>query len=237
MLPVLETNSALFTLILMLILVFAGQMVILFFLAKDLFERKMKEEHALQDSQVHSKSILSRAIRQANKIVTTAQLEGMQMMSEEKSTGELLSQQFEERLKNIEDTLKVQFEKSAQESEDLFLQFIQNSQSTLQGDIAKNNKLLEQKAQQYIEISQQKLDALMTELQSRIKTEVDMQFAEAKKEVNEYKLHRIAIIDEKIIDILDEVLKKALGAGLSIDAQSTLVYKALEEAKKEHAFT
>ena len=47
----------------------------------------------------------------------------------------------------------------------------------------------------------------------------------------------IKIVDENIIEILEKTLRIALGKKMSLADQSALIYKALEEAKKEHALS
>ena len=58
----------------------------------------------------------------------------------------------------------------------------------------------------------------------------------ARQEIVEYRLHRQKVLDEKIVDILTEVLQKTIDKKLSLADQSDFIYKALEEAKNSHAF-
>jgi len=57
----------------------------------------------------------------------------------------------------------------------------------------------------------------------------------ANGEIEEYKIHRRKVLDEKIVDILEEVLRLTIDKKLSLSDQSDFIYKALEEAKKNHA--
>ena len=58
----------------------------------------------------------------------------------------------------------------------------------------------------------------------------------ARGEIDEYRIHRQKVMDEKIVDILEEVLALSIDKKLSLADQSDFIYKALEEAKKNHAF-
>jgi hypothetical protein len=74
-------------------------------------------------------------------------------------------------------------------------------------------------------------------LEAKVKGDVERELAKAAEEIEQYKANRMRVVDERIVDILEEVLRVALDKKMSLADQSELIYKALEDAKKEHSFS
>ena len=74
------------------------------------------------------------------------------------------------------------------------------------------------------------------DLESKVKSDVNKELSKVSEEIEVYKQNRMRIIDERVVDILEQVVRVALDKKLSLADQSDLIYKALDEAKHEHAF-
>ena len=99
-----------------------------------------------------------------------------------------------------------------------------------------NQKLLEEKSNTLITDSEKLLSDFTQDLHNRFRSQVDLELAKAKSEIENYKLRRVAILDENVVEILEKTIQIALGKKLTLTEHSDLIYKALEQAKKEHAF-
>lgn len=196
----------------------------------------VSEGGMFRESQAKTHSIIYKAIQQANKILVAAELKGLQLVSKEKVTGGELSDHFKEHLDTIEKALENQLERNAKHAEDAYGTFIRTAQESIAGHIHTNQAMLEQKAQAMIERTETLLTRFTVDMEKKVKDDVEKQLAAAAAEIDQYKATRMRVIDERIIDVLESVIRVALDKKMSLADQSELIYKALEDAKKEHAF-
>jgi hypothetical protein len=202
--------------------------------------RKRPPEHSgglFRESQAKTHSIIYKSIQQANKILVAAELKGLQLLSKEKVTGEELSRHFKEHLDAIEKALEGHLERNAKHAEDTYGTFITTAETSINQHINQNQKMLEEKAQAMIERTESLLTTFTASLEAKVKGDVEKELQAASAEIEEYKKNRMRVIDERIVDILEEVLRVALDKKLTLADQSELIYKALEDAKREHAFS
>lgn len=193
-------------------------------------------ESIFREGQAKTHSIIYKAIQQANKILVAAELKGLQLLSKEKITGGELSDHFKAHLDAIEKALEEQLVRNAKNAEDTYGAFITTAEASINQHIAQNQKMLEEKAQSMIERTESLLTSFTADLEAKVKGDVEKELAATSAEIEQYKQNRMRVIDERIIDILEAVLRVALEKKMSLADQSELIYKALEDAKKEHAF-
>lgn len=193
-------------------------------------------EGIFRESQAKTHSIIYKAIQQANKILVAAELKGLQLLSKEKVTSGELSDHFKEHLDTIEKALEGHLERNAKNAEDTYGAFIATAEASINQHINANQKMLEEKAQAMIERTESLLTKFTASLEAKVKGDVEKELAATSAEIEQYKQNRMRVIDERIIDILEAVLQVALEKKMTLADQSELIYKALEDAKKEHAF-
>lgn len=198
--------------------------------------KKSPPDTLVREGQAKTHSIIYKAISQANKILVAAELKGLQLLSARKITNDELTDRFNEHLNSIEKILQSELTKSAEHAEEAYGSFIKSAEGTIHEHIDKNQKMLEEKSQSMIERTESLLTQFTADLETKVKDDVNQELAKVTKEIDEYKHNRMRIIDERIVDILEEVLRVALDKKLTLVDQSDLIYKALEEAKREHAF-
>lgn len=213
-----------------------AQMVVMWYIVQQGKKHKIPEE-ILREGKVKTQGMLTKAIEQANKILVAAQLKGIQLVAEEKITGEELSAEFKKHLDLIEKTLAEHMENQAKLAEDRYAQFIVTTEKTIADHIIHNQKTLEGKAEAMIERTQGLLTNFATDLETHIKGEVEKEMDTARAELVHYRQQRMRVIDERIIDILEEVLRSVLDKKLTLAEHSELIYKALEEAKRGNSFS
>lgn len=194
------------------------------------------EKQILKESKEKSSSIIHKAIKQANKILVAAELKGMKLIATEKMASNKLAGQYQEHLRSLEENLGKQFEKIAKEGEVSYENFAKRIEQTIRETLDRNEKMLEQKTNIFFDNAQNELGRFTTDIHNKIRAQIDQELSAARAEIAEYKKHRLKALDENIIEILEKTLEVALGKKLSLADQSELIYKALEEAKKEHAF-
>jgi len=190
----------------------------------------------LRESQAKTRSIIYKAVQQANKILVAAELKGLQLIGKQKLTGDELSAQFDAHLAAIEKAMQDQLEQNAQHAEAVYGEFIHSAEGAINDHINKNQKMLEEKANAMIERTESLLTQFTGELESKVKGDVERELAKATEEIEQYKTNRMRIVDERIVDILEQVLRIVLEKKMSLADQSDLIYKALEDAKREHSF-
>lgn len=211
------------------------QLAILFFL----WSRRDAVYHRdvlLDQGKARTSSIIHRAIQQANKVLITAELKGIQLISRQKLTGSELTHQFNQHLAAVEKALQDQFIRNAEHADQSYAEFLANSEKIIKEHIAANEKMLTEKSVGMVTQTESMLAAFTHDMEEKVKGDIDLQMKKVVDEIQHYKLTRMRVIDERIVDVLEEVLKVVLEKKLTIVDQSDLVYKALEQAKKDHAF-
>lgn len=195
-----------------------------------------EQERIIEETREKSFDVLGQATQKANKILENAELRGIKLFSEEKIETEQFTEEYKKHIHELEDALKVKFEGQAENADKAYQDFIKGMETTIQFHINKNQKLLEEKSNKMIDDSQKLLTDFVTDLHNRFRTQVDLELAKAKSEIEGYKQRRLSILDENIVEILEKTVQIALGKKLTLTEHSDLIYKALEQAKKEHAF-
>jgi hypothetical protein len=191
----------------------------------------------LRESQAKTHSIIYKAVQQANKILVAAELKGLQLIGKQKLTGDELTDKFNIHLAAIEKAMQDQLERNAVHAEAVYGEFIQTAEASIHDHINKNQKMLEEKANAMIERTESLLTQFTGDLEAKVKGDVERELAKAAEEIEQYKANRMRVVDERIVDILEEVLRVALDKKMSLADQSELIYKSLEDAKKEHSFS
>ncbi len=175
-------------------------------------------------------------VAKANDIIADAQKKGVDILSKEEKVGGDLSEDYAKHLKAVEVAFKAQFEKSADNANKAYNDFIVQVGHVVNERIDKNEQMLHDRAQDMIKQAQEALAKMAKDTQDAVAREVKSELDLSRREIDEYKQRRMRIIDERIITMLEDIIKVTLEKKLSLEEQSELVYRALEEAKKENAF-
>lgn len=189
-------------------------------------EAKKKSDFVVQD-----------ALSKANQIVSQAEKKGVDLLAEEEKKGITLAQDYKAHFEKVEAFLKEQFDKSAQSAGQEYTDFIKAIEAKVNEHIGETQKNLSTASSGLVDSMQKSLEKMSADVDKRVKDQVEHALDEARSEISEYKKRRMKVVDERIIDMLEDVIKVTLEKKLSLVEQSELVYKALDEAKKENAFS
>lgn len=231
------TNLQTILTIAILINVAFGFLLLYFFLLVSAKEKPDDYQDNFKEVKDKSYDILGDALKKADKIITNAELRGIKLFAQEKLEEGKMSKEYQGRLRALEQKLAASFETRINDAEKSYLDFTSFIEKNFQDHIDQNQKLLTDKTVSFIQNTENLINTSIQNTQEKIKTELTKEFTLAKQEIDEYKRKRLAVIDQNIVDILEKTLSLALGKKLSLSDQAELIYKALEEAKKEHAFT
>lgn len=218
---------------------FISQLVVFYYLRRFIAKNKpvspVQEEKILKDVRIKSDSILHRAIKKAQQIVVSAELKGVEMISKEKMDSTKLSHDYRKHLEQLESNLQSKFENNTLVAEKAYTDFIKTIELKLTQEQEKNSQILKERADALTQNTQKTIDSFVADVNKNIRTQVDQEIVAARAEIEEYKKHRMKIIDEKIIDMLEEIILVVLGKKLTLSDQSELIYKTLEDAEKNSA--
>lgn len=189
-----------------------------------------------QKAKEKSDSLIHQAIEKANKILVNAELRGIKLFARQKVESQQVFDDYQGRLRDFEATIEKNLLLRNQEADKSYGQFIEMIEQTIKNHVLENQKMLEQKVSNYISENQKALNSFVVSLNSRIKSEVEEELAQTKATLENYKKKKTKAIDDNILEIMEKTLKVILEKKFSLADHSELVYKALEEAKKEKAF-
>lgn len=233
-----ETTALLSILVYLIVFVVLVQVAFLILLIRASKTSTMDNDEAreVDAAQGKSYSILHRAMKQANRMLVNAELLGIKSLTKTRMEGRQMTQEYRSHLDAVEEAMKKEFEDNARSTEESYRAFVASLQQTMNNTLSTNQTLLEEKSTILVSQTQELLNRFVSDIHQKVQTQVDAEIAAAREEVEAYKERRKRILNERIIDIVQDVTKETLGKTLSLADQSELVYKALEEAKKEHGF-
>ena len=220
--------------------------VILYFF--NFIKKNELSDGAVKEAQTKSSAIITDAVTKANKMVTEAETAELAKVTEESKNLETLTQNVAQSLKSMSDQTQQSLNQTAKSAEDAlektskdaetsYGDFMHQAESTLQSLLTQDRQLLEQKTNQAITETSGMFEGFMKEVAGQVRKEIDAEIDKANGAVEVYKNQRIAAINEKVVDILEEVLLETLGKKLSLKDEGEFVYQALEQAKKDRAFS
>lgn len=233
-------NSLFLILLLILILITVLSQVLIIFL----LTQKRKSSTPLPfppdkwtDLEEKTSLILEDAVKKANKILTNAELKGIEFVAKQKlDTGKIV-EQYEVQIQELEKKLLIQFEESLTKTEKSYRDFLETLQINLKKQEEQNQLAFNQQVNRLIENANKVMTTFVVDLNTQIKKQVDQEFLGVKKEIETYKQHRMEIINKNLIDMLEQTLEETLGKKLTLQEHSEIIYQALEQAKSDHALS
>jgi hypothetical protein len=201
-------------------------------------ERVPKKE--LEDAQLKSHEIVTDAVKQAQTIVSTADLEASKIVSDAKVYQSALKGRFDSEVEkafqiyiqdfnNYTEVMKQKFNISQQD----YLNYIKYLKE--ESDKSRTESLESIKAQvaeMFVKF-EEKLTEFLNETQKSSVESIDMELKATRQLIETYKQNQLKIIDENIIAMLERTLSLVLAKKLSLKDQIDLVYESLEQAKNE----
>jgi F0F1-type ATP synthase membrane subunit b/b' len=224
------------------------------------------DERMNTDLRARTEGIIQNAQTKANDILADAEKKGIAILASEESTGKQLSGEYSQKLTQIETEFKTELAKNAKQAVGKLDELLTQASHSMNDHISQSDKafsektdgikvqvdqivsqftqhaadsekLMAEKSTLMLEETKKMFDALGTQTRADIKKQLEGELTQAKLEIDQYKQSRLKVINERIVDMLTDIVTVTLGKKLTLSDQSELVYQALEEAKREHAFT
>ena len=189
-------------------------------------------KNALQKSD----SIIGKAVSKAQDILSFAQSKRLNLFAAEKLLSNKIIENYRQEIKSLETNLQEKFARNTASADKSYQDFLSDIEHKIKLSLDANQRILDDKATVFIDTAGKSLTDFTAQLENQIKAQIDAEMQKARGEIDEYRIHRQKVMDEKIVDILEEVLALSIDKKLSLADQSDFIYKALEEAKKNHAF-
>lgn|SRR3989338_284275 len=198
---------------------------------------KLDIEPLLLETRRRSEGILSHAISEANAFISEAKKRSESLYSSEKIQSETVLTDFKNFLSEFENRMQTVISQTTSEAQKSYHNYLESIEHAVESQIERNEKILEEKADRFLRGAQAVLDSYVDRTEKRLENQIDKEIENAKKEIQSYKAHRMKMIDDNIVEILEKTLEIGVGRHMSLADQSSLIYKALEQAKLEHHFS
>ncbi|OGM17840.1 hypothetical protein A2V56_04315 [Candidatus Woesebacteria bacterium RBG_19FT_COMBO_42_9] len=186
---------------------------------------RLKEEYERQAAEFTAKkeALSQEAQKTAEKIVTEAQLKAQVIISEAGTFSTKSKEDFSREVKRATEIQIANFQaalaNSQKEAGEAFGGISGSVRAEVQNQIVALRKALEE------EINRSRAEA---------RESINEAYQKVEEEVEVYKGIRLKQLDERIFEIISDVISKATGSVLNFDEHEDLVIKALEEAKKQN---
>lgn len=189
---------------------------------------------ALDEAQLKSFAIIDSALKQANRLLAVSELEGVDIVAHHKHATEKMTQEFQARLDTLATGVKTAVDGNMKQSSEALEQFIKQLEQDLANHTHENQAIMEKKIATYLTDAQTHLTASIAAIEKKMQGQLDQELNQAHTVIAEYKRRRLETIDNNIVEIVEKTINLTLGKQLPAATQMELVFKALNEAKKEH---
>lgn len=200
------------------------------------YHRVSEEEVRIVEAESKASSILHQAVKQAQKMIVRAELEGISLVAKLRIQASKLEEEQHQQMKKILEEMRQRTQKESNEAGKAYEDYLSLLETRLETDLSQKQGLMKEKIDQMFGQTQKLLDSFVADLQKQTEVQIDKEIGRAQKIIAEYRQRRLEIVDENIVGILERTLNLTLGKKLSLTEQTQLVYEALEEAKKENIF-
>ena len=144
--------------------------------------RRSVEPHRdvlLEQGKIKTNSLLHRAIQQANKILVTAELKGIHLISKQKMTGSELTKEFQTHLASVEKALSDQLIRNTEHAESTYEEFIKGAENAIKEHVKANEKMLSDKSNAMVEKTSEMLGVFTKEVEEKVKADIEKKKIEA----------------------------------------------------------
>lgn len=195
-----------------------------------------RENELMDEAQQRSYAMLSEATKEANSLITEAELAGLRLFADEKLEGKKAASTFKQELDLLEERLQGRLNESTKAAEASYALFIKGLEASMEAQATKAQASLEEQGKALLSRTQEAFTVLANSMNEKIQTELDREIASTKEIMEHYREQKMKSIDDNIFTVLTETTRIILGKSMSFKEQTELVYKALDEAKKENFF-
>lgn len=166
--------------------------------------------------------IIHDAMKKSQAMLGNAELEGIKTVADARVKTNKLEAKYEAQLVLMAVKAEAEFTKLLQ---DLAVR-AEQSQLLLEDAV-------KEKTQEIMERFEKNLANFLSSSEYQGITAINTEITQVRKAIEEYKKAQMKAVDENIKAVVEETVAKVLSKKLSLDDQMDLIYKSLEEAKKE----
>lgn len=234
------------TILLILIFIFYSLLGLVFF-----YKKRLKDVDLLEATKERSYEIVQMAVKKAQDIIASAEMEGLKVTSDTKFFQQKLEKQFESNLDQTSTQAQTVLSEDIGKAESEFMQYMSAMRTNLdkvgsdfisylnylktEADLAKNQSqetIRQDIGQIFVKFEEDLSSYLVTTQQQSFKS-IELELKSARQLIDAYKQQQLKVIDENIIAMLEQTLSLVIAKKLSLKDQIDLVYEALEKAKSE----
>lgn len=234
------------TILLILIFIFYSLLGLAFF-----YKKRLKDVDILEATKERSYEIVQMAVKKAQDIIASAEMEGLKVTSDTKFFQQKLEKQFESNLDQTSTQAQTVLSEDIGKAESEFMQYLSAMRTNLdkvgsdfisylnylktEADLAKNQSqetIRQDIGQIFVKFEEDLSSYLVTTQQQSFKS-IELELKSARQLIDAYKQQQLKVIDENIIAMLEQTLSLVIAKKLSLKDQIDLVYEALEKAKSE----
>lgn len=198
--------------------------------------KTQKKEEETPVPQVNSLGVIEDAQKQANAIVEKAVESAKNILFETEYVKQDIAKQIQDSLQRVADETINMVQGRSTESEEEFKSIVNDIKTEFSKEASQKLEAIQKIAVDETEDFKKMLMAETVGSQAFVGQKINQDFAQALKEIDEYKATRIKEVDTQIQDIVRNVVKDVLEVTVTLPIQEELVLEALEKAKKEEIF-
>ncbi len=189
-----------------LIVIFSQWVLIVYLLRK---KSPGQPEGDLSDEK--SLSLLSRAIKKAQNIISQAELSGIKIRAQSKVETRKMSEEMAEGIATATSKVEQMLYKSSDRANSQFQDFLNDLQAK----------------------SQQQVADYISKLEADLSAGLQTDLAEMRKSIDAYKTAKLAALDANFLEVAQRALETLLDKKITLTDQVDLVNEALDKAKQE----
>lgn len=186
------------------------------------FIKNILSSNSDSDAENKGFEIVHKAMDKAQAILGNAEIESIKTVADTRVQNSKLEAKYEAQLTLMAVKAEGEFTKLLQ---DLAVR-AEQSQLLLENAIA-------EKTQEIMERFEKNLATFLSSSEYQGITAINTEITQVRKAIEEYKKVQLQAVDENIKTIVEETVAKVLSKKLTLQDQMDLIYKSLEEAKKE----
>ena len=200
-------------------------------------EQQQQIDEMMVATREKSTSIIHKATSLANKILANAELKGIGLVAKQRLDSGKIAHEYEQQVQQMEAAFSQKLSEITQMTRSHYDSFNQSLEAALTAHMQQNQQILTQKGTQYVQKADAILNEFVTSMHEKIEQQLDRELTRARAEIADYKMHRIRVIDDHIVELLERTIQIALGKKLELGSQTDMIYQALQEAKAENALS
>ena len=200
------------------------------------YQNLSESEVQIIEAEQKASSIIHHAVKQAQRMIVRAELEGITLLSKLKIQVTKLEEEQQKQMQAIMADMKNRMDARSNEAEKSYRDYLGSLENKLEKDLSQKQEAMKLKIDGMFGQTQNMLDAFVIELQKQTEVQIDKEIGRARGIIEQYRVKRLEVVDENIVAILERTLNITLGKKMTLSDQTQLVYEALEEAKKENVF-